>query len=122
LSPDCQIVLALGTIETTRLALESFGTPRMGRNLMAHLRSNLTCRIKRSALKKPIDSAKPDYTLPKELEAAALLVRGSNGASRYHFPDHGGRGGSEQHESRGCDVSRHPRLGSARQDAGESGP
>jgi hypothetical protein len=85
LSPDCQIVLALGTIETTRLALESFGTPRMGRNLMAHLRGNLTFRIKRSALKKPIEPAKPDYVLPKELEAAALLVRGSNGASRYHF-------------------------------------
>ncbi|HEV8332703.1 MAG TPA: family 16 glycoside hydrolase [Steroidobacteraceae bacterium] len=85
LSPDCQIVLALGTIETTRLALESFGTPRMGRNLMAHLRSNLTCRIKRSALKKAIDPTKPDYALPLELEAGAFLVRGSNGASRYHF-------------------------------------
>lgn len=85
LSPDCQVVLALGTIETTRLALESFGTPRMGRNLMAHLRSNLTCRIKRSALKKAIDTTKPDYPLPAELEAGALLVRGSNGTSRYHF-------------------------------------
>jgi hypothetical protein len=85
LSPDCQIVLALGTIETTRLALESFGTPRMGRNLMAHLRSNLTCRIKRSALKRAIDSTKPDYPLPLELEAGAMLVRGTNGAGRYHF-------------------------------------
>jgi hypothetical protein len=85
LSPDCQLVLALGTIETTRLALESFGTPRMGRNLMAHLRSNLTCRIKRGALQKAIDSTQPDYPLPAELEAGALLVRGSNGASRYHF-------------------------------------
>jgi hypothetical protein len=85
MSPDCQVVLAQGTIETTRLALESFGTPKMGRNLMAHLRSNLTCRIKRSALKKAIDTTKPDYDLPTELEAAALLVRGSNGAGRYHF-------------------------------------
>jgi hypothetical protein len=85
LSPDCQVVLALGTIETTRLALESFGTPQMGRNLMAHLRSNLTCRIRRAALKRAIDTTKPDYALPKALEAAALLVRGSNGASRYHF-------------------------------------
>src|SRR6267143_226517 len=85
LSPDGQVVLALGTIETTRLALESFGTPMMGRNLMAHLRSNLTCRIKRSALKKAIDTTKPDYAMPSELEAAALLVRGSNGAGRYHF-------------------------------------
>jgi hypothetical protein len=85
MSPDCQVVLALGTIETTRLALESFGTPKMGRNLMAHLRSNLTCRIKRDALKKALKTTKPDYVLPKELEAAALLVRGSNGVGRYHF-------------------------------------
>ncbi len=85
LSPDAQVVLALGTIETTRLALESFGTPKMGRNLMAHLRSNLTCRIRRSALRKAIDPRKPDYALPTDLEAAALLARGSNGAGRYHF-------------------------------------
>src|SRR5205814_2084182 len=85
LSPDAQIVLALGTIETTRLALESFPTASMGRNLMAHLRSNLTCRIKRSALQKPIDPQKPAYPLPAALEAAALLVRGSNGKARYHF-------------------------------------
>jgi hypothetical protein len=41
--------VALGTIESARLALNSFaGLPsaqRMGRNLMAHLRSNLTIRI-----------------------------------------------------------------------------
>jgi hypothetical protein len=85
MSPDGIVVMAQGTIETTRLALESFGTPKMGRNLMAHLRSNLTCRIKRSALKKAIDTTKPDYDLPTELEAGALLVRGSNVASRYHF-------------------------------------
>lgn len=85
MSPDGIVVLAQGTIETTRLALESFGTPKMGRNLMAHLRSNLTCRIKRSALKKAIDTTKPDYDLPTELEAGALLVRGSNGTGRYHF-------------------------------------
>jgi Domain of Unknown Function (DUF1080)/GMC oxidoreductase len=85
MSPDCQVILALGTIETTRLALESFGTPKMGRNLMAHLRSNLTCRIRRSALRKHIDTTKPDFVLPDMLEAGALLVRGSNGAGRYHF-------------------------------------
>src|SRR6266851_1384833 len=39
-SPDCAVVLAASTIESTRLALESFPTPLMGRNLMAHLRSN----------------------------------------------------------------------------------
>src|SRR5690606_22084815 len=69
--PEGVVVLALGTIENTRLALLSFqGTPgyeRIGRNLMAHLRSNLTVRIPREAL--------PDE-LPDELQASALFVRG----------------------------------------------
>src|SRR5215212_5720880 len=67
-SPQCAVVLANGTIEATRLALESFPTPLMGRNLMGHLRSNTVVRIKRSAF---------NAGLPKKLEAAALLVRGS---------------------------------------------
>jgi choline dehydrogenase-like flavoprotein len=72
----CAVVLASGTIEATRLALDSFPTPRMGRNLMAHLRSNTVVRIKRSAI---------DATLPQKLEAAAHLVRGSNAKGRYHL-------------------------------------
>lgn len=74
-SSSCAVVLASGTIETTRLAMESFPTPLMGRNLMAHLRSNLVVRIKRSAL---------GGALPQALEAAALLVRGSTAKARYH--------------------------------------
>lgn len=74
--PTCAVVLASGTIEATRLALESFPTPRMGRNLMAHLRSNTTVRIKRSAF---------SAALPVQLEAAALLVRGSTPQGRYHL-------------------------------------
>jgi hypothetical protein len=76
------VVIASGTIESTRLALESlgvgstqFGRPRLG-NLMAHLRSNITVRIKRSALGlngPPID-----------LETAALIVRGSALGRRFH--------------------------------------
>lgn len=76
ISPQCAVVLASGTIEATRLALESFATPRMGRNLMAHLRSNTVVRIKRAAF---------DPALPKELQAAALLVRGSTPLGRYHL-------------------------------------
>lgn len=76
ISPQCAVVLASGTIESTRLALESFATPRMGRNLMAHLRSNTVVRIKRAAF---------DPALPKALQAAALLVRGSNPQGRYHL-------------------------------------
>jgi choline dehydrogenase-like flavoprotein len=76
LAPTCTVVLALSTIESTRLALESFPTPLMGRNLMAHLRSNTTVRIKRTAF---------DPALPTRLEAAALLVRGSTPQARFHL-------------------------------------
>jgi len=41
--PNGKVIVALGTIESARLALNSFGglptTQRMGGNLMAHLRS-----------------------------------------------------------------------------------
>jgi hypothetical protein len=70
------IVVACGTIESTRLALESFATPLMGRNLVAHLRSNTTVRIKRSAF---------DLSSPAQLEAAALLIRGSRPGQRFHL-------------------------------------
>jgi choline dehydrogenase-like flavoprotein len=73
---SCAVVLANGTIESTRLALESFPTALMGRNLMAHLRTNTVVRIHRSAL---------GVALAQPLEAAALLVRGSTPHGRYHL-------------------------------------
>lgn len=76
ISPQCAVTLANSTLEATRLALESFPTSLMGRNLMAHLRSNTVIRIKRAAL---------GATLPQQLETAALLVRGSNAKGRYHL-------------------------------------
>jgi choline dehydrogenase-like flavoprotein len=76
ITDKCAVVLANGTIESTRLALESFPTPLMGRNLMAHLRTNTTVRIHRSAL---------GVALAEKLTAAALLVRGSNDQGRYHL-------------------------------------
>jgi choline dehydrogenase-like flavoprotein len=67
------VVFALATIESTRLALESFrGVPNyglIGRNLMAHLRSNVDIRVPREAL----------ANLPaaeKELQTSALFVKG----------------------------------------------
>src|SRR6266852_3710991 len=74
-TPDCAVILAASTVESTRLAQESFPAPLMGRNLMAHLRSNTTVRIPRSVL----------GTLPKQLAAAAMLVRGSTPQGRYHL-------------------------------------
>jgi len=66
------VVIALGTVESTRLALLSFdGLPNynlIGHNLMAHLRSNLTIRIPRAAL-----ALDPIF---KELQASALFVKG----------------------------------------------
>jgi len=75
------VVLANGTVEDTRLALESlgvgslqFGSPRVG-NLMGQLRSNITMRIKRSAF---------GLGAPVDLETVALLVRGSALGRRFH--------------------------------------
>ncbi len=75
-APTCAVVLAAGTIESSRLALTSFPTSRMGRNLMAHLRSNTIVRIKRSEF---------SATLPTRLQAAALLARGSTPQGRFHL-------------------------------------
>ena len=82
--PSCAVVLAAGTVESTRLALDSlgvgsttFGTPRAG-NLMAHLRSNITVRIKRTALGLSAGA-------PADLETTAFLVRGKFGGRQFHF-------------------------------------
>lgn len=67
------VVLAAGTIESTRLALLSFGGTLgydlIGTNLLAHMRSNYTFRIPREALQ----------ALPaslRNLQASALFVKG----------------------------------------------
>jgi hypothetical protein len=82
------VVIALGTVETTRLALTSFqqslagrAAQRMGTNLVAHLRSNLTIRIPRKAIE-----ANLPQTLIPSLQCSALLVKGkaSNGRT-FHF-------------------------------------
>jgi choline dehydrogenase-like flavoprotein len=85
IAPHCAVVLALGTIESTRLALASFPTSPnnpaaelMGRNLMAHWRSNIFVRISRSALD-------PGNTLPTDLQTGALLVRGSTPQGKFHI-------------------------------------
>ena len=74
-SSTCAVVLASSTIESTRLAMESFPTAGMGSNLMGHLRSNTVVRIKRSVLGAPAGALAP----------AAMLVRGSTAQGRYHF-------------------------------------
>jgi choline dehydrogenase-like flavoprotein len=83
LAPQCVVVIANGTVECSRLALDSlgvgstqFGSPRAG-NLMAHLRSNITVRVKRAVL----GLVNP----PKELETVALIVRGAALNRRFHI-------------------------------------
>ncbi len=74
--PGGRVFLACGTIESTRLALLSFrgipGYDRIGRNLLAHLRSNLTIRVAREELK----------LAERELQASALFVK-----ARHNFAD-----------------------------------
>ena len=90
LKPGAAVILAGNTINSTRLALNSFPRPAqlepkaelIGRNLMAHVRGNFFWRIERSALGIPPQ-------LPNELETAALHVRGSTattkGPGQFHF-------------------------------------
>lgn len=82
------VVIALGTVESTRLALTTFGqslagraAERMGQNLIAHLRSNLTIRVPRKA----IEANLPPTVIPS-LQVSALLVKGkaANGQT-FHF-------------------------------------
>ena len=84
ISPNCAVILAMGTVESTRLALISFPTSGnnpaqelMGRNLMAHWRSNIFVQIKRSAFD-------PANTLPTTVQTGALLVRGSTPQGKFH--------------------------------------
>jgi choline dehydrogenase-like flavoprotein len=78
-----KVIIALGTIESTRLALVSFRAipqaayNRIGTNLIAHLRSNLDIRIPRTAL----------ASLPATataLQASALFVQGQH---QFKKPD-----------------------------------
>jgi choline dehydrogenase-like flavoprotein len=84
-------VIALGTIESTRLALTTFpaslagrAAARMGKNLMAHLRSNLTIRVPRAAVVAALPAMPPAAL--RALQVSALFVKGKaniNGVDRY---------------------------------------
>ena len=82
------VVIALGTVETTRLARTTFGrslagraADRMGANLIAHLRSNLAIRVPRAAIAPNL----PPIVI-NNLQCSALLVKGraTNGRT-FHF-------------------------------------
>jgi hypothetical protein len=82
------VLIALGTVETTRVARTTFGqslagraAERMGTNLIAHLRSNLTIRVPRAAI-----AANLPPIVINNLQCSALFVKGKapNGRT-FHF-------------------------------------
>lgn len=86
LHPGCSVVLALGAVESTRLALES--VPRspfreqelMGRNLTVHLRCRTVVRVRREALRRGSTAA-----AWQGLRVGAVLVRGQVNGRSYHM-------------------------------------
>ena len=77
-APDAKVIVALGTIESTRLALLSLGEDgKIGTNLMAHLRSNVDIRVPREALA----SLAPTV---QALQSSALFLKGEH---RFTRPD-----------------------------------
>lgn len=107
LSTTGKLIFALGTVESTRLVLNwlgraapDLGPGAVGRNLMAHLRSNLDLRIPRENLKQLKSTV-------KGLQASALLVKGAHefgdgGKGHYHLQitasGLGARGGNSEAE------------------------
>ena len=87
LAPGGVAVIALGTIESARLALVTFDgsgiptLPLMGKNLMAHLRTNLVVKVPREKIA-GLSAA------VNELQTAAFFVKGraeKNGSVVGHF-------------------------------------
>jgi len=85
LAPNGSVVVALGTIESARLALNTFrGSgiptfPRIGKNLLAHVRSNLAIRVPRAAIA-GLAAAHG------ELQTSALFVKGrAAGIGTFHL-------------------------------------
>jgi choline dehydrogenase-like flavoprotein len=75
------VILAMGTIENTRMVLNTVPEKALvGRNLMAHLRSNLTFRVPHSSF--------ASLNLTGELAVSALFVKGihtRNNGAKGHF-------------------------------------
>lgn len=77
--PGGAVILGMGTIESTRMALNTVPEKKLiGRNLMAHLRSNLTFRVPHNSFQ--------SLSLTKELAVSALFVKG------IHTRDNGAKG------------------------------
>ena len=82
LSPQCDVILAGTAIESTRLALNSFPRSQkpseklIGRNLMGHLFSAVTVRIKREAL---------HFNMDDQLQSALFHIQGHSDRFQKSF-------------------------------------
>jgi choline dehydrogenase-like flavoprotein/Rieske Fe-S protein len=91
LKSSAMILLAGNTINSTRLALNSFPRPAtlgsngelMGRNLMYHVRSNFVWRVRRDALNLPAPDTSQIRTAA--LHLAGSTTTGSGQQGQFHF-------------------------------------
>lgn len=92
IKPTCTVVLALGCIESTRLALESFPTAShrddadelMGRNLMAHLRFDFQFSIDRQNFRNWVQQ-NMGKQLRDELQTASFHLQADTPDGRFHL-------------------------------------
>jgi len=92
IGPSCTVILALGCIESTRLALESFptaphrgGDELMGRNLMAHLRFDFGFNIDRNDFRDWFNQNNNNKVLSDNLQTAAFHVQANTNEGRFHL-------------------------------------
>lgn len=92
IGPACTVVLALGCIESTRLALESFptapargGDEIMGRNLMAHLRFDFPFSIDRVSFRNWVNQHSDGKILDQNLQTASFHLQADTADGRFHL-------------------------------------
>jgi hypothetical protein len=89
LNPGGCVILAGNTIESTRLALNSFPRPAalgpelMGRNLMAHVRGNHIWQVKRTALS--LELNKPLGNAALHIPGLSRKLRSLDRQGNFHF-------------------------------------
>ncbi len=95
IKPTCSVVLALGCVESTRLALECFptepanrGAERMGRNLMAHLRFDFPFQVSRQAFATWVKQ-ETGKDLRDQLQTASFHIQCTTPDGRFHFQVYG---------------------------------
>lgn len=96
IKPTCTVVLALGCIESTKLALESFPTaPQrpgndeiMGRNLMAHLRFDFPFQVNRQQFAQWVQN-NTGKQLRDRLQTASFHLQADTPDGRFHFQVYG---------------------------------